>query len=130
MGSILTLTIACQPKESHMRSSQNANTNENPAQSDNEDEDVDDGTYGDGDTSSSCSENLIQPVVKVESATDVADIKDVDPGATLSNTESVVEISDATKEEPSLGNVVVLEAVTPVEVAPEHQEEVSSSQGE
>jgi hypothetical protein len=121
IGSILTVAIACQPKASNMKSPKNDNTNVNPAQSDNEDEDVDDGAYGDGDTTSCCSENSLEKVIKVESATDVADIKDVDTDA--SRVEPVQEIIVLGDEEKSSANIVVLEAVTPVEIDSQHQED-------
>lgn len=127
VGSILTVAIACQPQASSIKSSQNGKTNENPGQSDNEDEDTDDGAYGDGDTSSSCGENGTQPVIKgEESEADVADVQDVNAQTTPSQEESVIEISTAKEEEPSSVNVVVLEAVTPVEIVPEYQEELAS----
>ncbi len=124
IGSLLTVAIACQPKASNMKSPQNTNTNENPSQSDNEDEDVDDGAYGDGDTSSSCGENSIQPVIKVDAATEIADIKDVDESVV----ETAQEIAIVSEEESSSANVVVLESVTPVEMAPEHEQDGKEGQ--
>lgn len=133
-GSILTVAFACQPKTPNADSSQKPETNQNPAQSDNEDEDIDDGAYGEGDTSSSCDRESGEQLHKVESATDVTDVKqavEAEIAPAVSVQEVIPEASitkvDAPNTESLTSEVVVFESVSPIEIMAEHQEIVENS---
>lgn len=120
-GSILTVAFACQSKTSNAPAA-NPSTNQNPMQNDNEDEDMDDGAYGDGDTSTSNDQDLSTPAIKIESATDVADIKQTEKSGevpVVSSEEVKTDVTAVMEEIPA--TEAVLEAVSPVEIIAEHQ---------
>lgn len=104
-GSILTLVFACQPKNPRAPAA-DMSTQEQPTKIiEVENEDIDLHVYGTNDTSTS-----LDTEVNIEHASVIADIQEV-----LENT-----IQPATQADES--EVVVLEAVSPVAVTPEFQE--------
>lgn len=131
-GSILTVAFACQSKASNSPSSKKCDTNQNSMQNDNEDEDTDDGAYGDGDTSTSNDQECTTPAIKVESVTDVTDIKQaekLEEAPMVSVEEIKAEVTSVIvseiKEDAPVGEVV-LEAVSPVEIVAEQQVETQT----
>lgn len=118
-GSILTVAFACQSKTP--KNTCPDQVDENTIQNDNDDQD-DDG-YGQGDTSNLNSSETAPSVLKVESATDSMDIKSAEPSV-VSTEETAPEapvVSDTEGKEEALPEVVVLEAVSPIEIIAEHQ---------
>ena len=120
VGSILTVAFACQPKTPGVDSSQKPSE----TQSDQDDDDGDDGAYGDGDTS--CDHDGVQSFCEV-SSTEVEEETVVPVATSLqTETEALVAKLDDVNLEPLVGEVVVLESVSPVEIIAEHQEIVEN----
>lgn len=107
-GSILTVVFACQPKNPRAPAA-DMSAQEQPTKAipsiEKEDEDIDLHVYGTNDTSTS-----FDTEVTIEPESVIADIHEV-----LENT--IQPVTQAVE-----GEVVVLEAVNPVEVTPEFQE--------